>query len=271
MSAYMGYNYYISLVGVKESAKVKKVDVSVQVTQIGVAPFYYDLGLQLNCTDLSSPVLVPGVDTLVDQFTSKMFTFLDIPATSSCLDEISFTLESSYAYQGSSIKFAQGDGTVVVRLPPPPSSRPASSPAPSVSMEPSASPTVSMNPTVSPAPAVSNTPTATPSLSPSAYPSANPSLKPASPSASPFVTPCTDITNKNQCNARPECEFRNRFTVKQCRGFPATPARTSMHNASRTELPGVPLAPSCAGMNKAQCNASTSCEYNEHFKQCRDV
>jgi len=123
MSAYMGYNFYISGVGVEEGA-AGDVSISVHVTQSGVAPFYYDLGLALHCFDLPDAMLLPGVEALVDQGESSIFTFTGIPATAECLGAVSFSLESTHTYNGTSIKFAQGDGTVSLSLPLPPTSAP---------------------------------------------------------------------------------------------------------------------------------------------------
>jgi hypothetical protein len=44
---YMGYAFYVSKVAAYQSSvnATKEVDISVQVAQLGVAPFYYDLSL----------------------------------------------------------------------------------------------------------------------------------------------------------------------------------------------------------------------------------
>jgi hypothetical protein len=136
--ARMGYNFYVPTIGVKvSSTSTRNVDVDVTVQQIGVAPFYYDLGLGIQCTGMNKKIL-RGVDTLIDKDSSKVFSFTDLPATSECLNAVSITLESSYAYRSRPIKFAQGNGALVLNLPlptsnvpPPPStaSRPVSAPA----------------------------------------------------------------------------------------------------------------------------------------------
>jgi hypothetical protein len=115
--ARMGYNFYVPTVGVKvSSSSTRNVDVDVTVQQIGVAPFYYDLDLGIQCTGMNKKVL-RGVDTLIDKDSKKIFSFTGLPATSECLNAVSITLESSYAYRGRPIKFAQGNGALVVNLP----------------------------------------------------------------------------------------------------------------------------------------------------------
>jgi hypothetical protein len=116
--AYMGYSFHVSEVAVSTSSTTGKVDIAVTVNQAGVAPFYYDLGLALNCAGLSTPLKLSGVDQLVDRGQSKSFLFQGIPATSQCLGQISLQLQSSYAYSGRPILFAQGtNGTVSLSLP----------------------------------------------------------------------------------------------------------------------------------------------------------
>jgi hypothetical protein len=118
----MGYNYYVPTVAVKPSARsASAVTIDVTVQQIGVAPFYYDLGLGLRCAGINKRVLA-GVDTLIDKDSIKVFSFTGIPATKACLDSISISLESSYAYSGRPIKFAQGTGALTISLPLPPTS-----------------------------------------------------------------------------------------------------------------------------------------------------
>jgi hypothetical protein len=116
--ARMGYNFHVPSVSVKVSSQRGRVDVDVTVTQIGVAPFYYDLGLGLQCSGMTKRI-VPGVDTLIDMDSSKIFKFTGVPATEECLNALTLSLESSYAYVGRPIKFAQGNGSLVFTLPTP--------------------------------------------------------------------------------------------------------------------------------------------------------
>jgi hypothetical protein len=120
--AYMGYAFYVSKIAVyaTSQANSETVDVSVDVAQLGVAPFYYDLSLVLNCTGVSH-ISLPGVEQIILKGESKSFLFRNIPRTKQCCDAISLSLQSSYAYAGRPIRFAQGtNGNVLVSLPLPP-------------------------------------------------------------------------------------------------------------------------------------------------------
>ena len=118
MHAYMGYNFYISEVSASQSETNGDVDIAVTVTQYGVAPFYYDLGLKLACSDLPNPVKLPGVDAIIERGDSKTFYFTGIPGTTTCLSAVSLKLDSSMAYPDRPIRFAQGaNGTVQLDIP----------------------------------------------------------------------------------------------------------------------------------------------------------
>lgn len=117
--ARMGYNFHVPLVSVKASSTPSTVDVDVTVRQIGVAPFYYDLLLAIQCSGMKKKS-VPGVSKLTSNGESRVFEFTGLPATTDCLNRLALTLESSYIYEDRPIKFAQGNGTVVFRLPLPP-------------------------------------------------------------------------------------------------------------------------------------------------------
>lgn len=135
MSASMGYSFYVSGVAVSEAdIPGYYVDISVQVTQLGVAPFYFDLALALSCAELSDPLKQNGFETLFDRGDTQTFVFFGIPATGPCLRAVSLSLESSYAYEGKPILFAQGEtGMVVIDLPLPegaPTEEPTSAPSP---------------------------------------------------------------------------------------------------------------------------------------------
>jgi hypothetical protein len=117
----MGYNFIISSVAVAVSDIPGYVDIDVNVTQSGVAPFYYPLSLVLDCSALDWPRDYGGVETIISERESKLFSFERIPATSECLGNVAFRLSSPYAYEGRPIKFAQGlNGTVSLILPTPP-------------------------------------------------------------------------------------------------------------------------------------------------------
>ena len=135
----MGYAFRATRVAVAEGSAASTVDVTVTVEQVGLAPFYYPLGLTLNCPGggwHGAPL--PGVETLVARGDAGSFTFAGLPATARCLDGVSISLASGFAYLSNPIRFAQGaDGrTIEVALPLPP--RPAPPTA-----DPTAPPTLS--------------------------------------------------------------------------------------------------------------------------------
>jgi Malectin domain len=112
--ARMGYNFHLSNVAISAST-AGTVIVNVTIKQVGVAPFYYPLSLALNCS--GTRATLSGVETLIEAGSTKVFSFASIPADKTCLENVRFSLESPFAYAGKPIKFAQGDGTVVVNLP----------------------------------------------------------------------------------------------------------------------------------------------------------
>jgi hypothetical protein len=114
----MGYAFRVMEVSAAEGTVADTVDITTTVVQDGIAPFYYDLGIELSCAGYSNTV--GGVDGIVSEGSSASFTFTGVPATSACLSAVAFSLSSSYALPGIPVKFAQGisDGsTVEVSLP----------------------------------------------------------------------------------------------------------------------------------------------------------
>jgi hypothetical protein len=115
--ARMGYNFYISSVSVKDSKLAPgSVAIGVTLMQIGVAPFYYDLNLTLQCSGMAKKS-VGGAERLIEAGAFKVFEFVGIPSTFKCLRAISFSLDSSYSFTERPIKLAQGNGKVVLKLP----------------------------------------------------------------------------------------------------------------------------------------------------------
>ena len=129
----MGYAFRLVEVSVVEGSVADTVDITATVIQDGIAPFYYDLSIDLACPEGFSDN-VPGVDDIASEGSTASFTFTAVPATSTCLSSLGFSLTSSYSLGGAPVKFAQGgsDGTVVeVSVPlPPGSSPPTPSPTP---------------------------------------------------------------------------------------------------------------------------------------------
>ena len=120
--AYMGYAFYVSDIAAStvSMTNTQAVNVSVAITQLGVAPFYYDLSLVLQCDNGLVRKSLPGVNEIVQKGDSRTFTFTNVPATSACLGQVKLSLDSSYAYSGRPILFAQGNnGNVNVNIPVP--------------------------------------------------------------------------------------------------------------------------------------------------------
>jgi hypothetical protein len=118
--AYMGYAFYVSEISAFTSTltNAQTVNVSVAINQIGVAPFYYDLSLLLECGNGFFNMTLPGVDLIIEKGESKKFLFQNVPATTECLGQVKLSLQSSYAYTGRPILFAQGtNGIVSISIP----------------------------------------------------------------------------------------------------------------------------------------------------------
>jgi len=114
--ASMGYNFRVLRVCVAKSSQVDQVDVDVTVMQTGVAPFYYPLSLRLECPGLTQTL--HGVEAIIDNGDTRVFSFEGVPATAESLHSVSISLDSPYAYPGRPIRFAQGtDGTVSLSIP----------------------------------------------------------------------------------------------------------------------------------------------------------
>ena len=120
--AYMGYSFYVSGIATSALPTVDPtvIDMSISITQQGVAPFYYDLLLLFECGNGTVKMSLPGVNDIIERGASKVFTFTNVPASKNCLDNVTLSLSSSYAYPARPIRFGQGmDGTVTIRIPQP--------------------------------------------------------------------------------------------------------------------------------------------------------
>jgi len=141
MHSYMGYNFALTAVVAKNSTIEGEVDIRATVTQFGVAPFYYDLALSLDCSDLPNQLVLPGVDEIIDKGDSLAFDFRNVPATEECLSHVTFGLVSSMAYPERPIKFAQGSsGSVVLNIPLPGAPVATEIPTAAPSLEPTLAP-----------------------------------------------------------------------------------------------------------------------------------
>jgi len=147
---HMGYEFQLTHVEVAESVVEQYVDITVEVLQTGIAPFYYPLSLTMSCsleadTDNIMTEYKPGLEAILPGHT-ETFTFLNVPATESCLNEIEFALFSSQVYSNNPVKFAQGNNGAFVtvnQIPMPPTTSSSSSPTVSPIDSSSSSPTVS--------------------------------------------------------------------------------------------------------------------------------
>ena len=105
---------------VAESAEDGFVDIDVTVRQIGVAPFYYPLSLNIDCDGIDTSRSRNGVENLIDDLDTETYKFERIPANTLCLRSVRVFLDSPYAYEGRPIRFAQGtDGKIDLNIPQP--------------------------------------------------------------------------------------------------------------------------------------------------------
>lgn len=143
--AVLGYSFVVT--DVRLLYDEPEISVGVSLEQIGVAPFYYDLSLEVDCYDLTEPLSASNVQKdLVSEGDTQTYLLPGLPATTQCLQAVSVQLVSSMQYPGTRIKFAQGtDGSMLLRdLPLPP----GLSPTPTVPILPTVAPT--LIPTMSP-------------------------------------------------------------------------------------------------------------------------
>ena len=243
----MGYAFQVTGVGAYWQAG-GSIDLSVEVTQQGVAPFYYPLSLKLDCDGAS--LSVPGVETIISQGDKAYFVFTSIPATSSCLDSVALSLESSHAYQGNPVKLAQSSGVVVLSIPLPPSSNP---PSPL----PTPDPTLATSPP-SPLPTLATSP-----------PTPVPTLATSPPTGSP-IDVCLAGEEGAPCTSSTICCSG----VGNCSGGPPK-SRTCLAAPEPTSVPAPttvspPSNPTPCGVNKDSCSINTDCcSLNCNGGQCK--
>ena len=102
----MGYQFRVSEVVASTNA-AGTVDLDIQIMQAGVAPFYYKLGLKVTC-DGNDWFVPSGVESIIEQGSTKSFTVSGLPKTASCLNNVAISLDCPHAYPGNPVKFAQG-------------------------------------------------------------------------------------------------------------------------------------------------------------------
>ena len=220
------------------------------------------------------------------------FTFSSVPATSSCLEAISLSLDSSYGLAGRPIKFAQGstDGsgaTVDISLPLPPTDAPVVAPTEPPVVAPTEPPVVA--PTEPPVPAPTEppvpAPTEPPVLAPTEPPVPAPTEPPVDPpTGKPGVCSPSAANPGEACASDEECNCSRRHLLSSAtvdessilRGRKDTPDATRMDSRrlkgkkspmppppSPTPPPPAPCAcviPStCLEANKATCTSTSDC------------
>jgi hypothetical protein len=119
--ARLGYSFQLTKLAVSTSSQFGKIDINATIKQVGKAPFYYPLFLDVFCDGRKQTGRWVQGDLLTD-FDATMFVSLEgIPAISSCLSELEIALGSTMMYPDRPIKWAQGlNGRVVVNIPLPP-------------------------------------------------------------------------------------------------------------------------------------------------------
>jgi hypothetical protein len=134
------YSYHVPRIEVATSSTASAVDISVTLTQIGVAPFYYPLSLGLSCSGMTKKTLT-GVDSLKDTDASVTFTFLAVPTTTQCLGALALSFESAYLYPDRPMLFSQGNGKIILNVPLPSGSTPVPPPVQAPVKSPVSTPT----------------------------------------------------------------------------------------------------------------------------------
>jgi Malectin domain len=113
----MGYNFFVSNITAAFSTRMDRVMLIATLRQVGLAPFYYPLRLNLTCNGVSFASL-SNVESLNDTGLEKDFAFRGVPT--SCLGNASLVLSSPYLMPGRPIKFAhQNHGKATFKFPAP--------------------------------------------------------------------------------------------------------------------------------------------------------
>lgn len=114
----MGYNFQIRTVAATAINNNAAVKLDVTIEQIGYTPFYYPLSLSVNCKGIATPRTASGVEKLIDQFQTSVYSVTGLPSTSDCLSSVSFTLTSPMIQPYRPMKWAQGiNGIITLNIP----------------------------------------------------------------------------------------------------------------------------------------------------------
>lgn len=114
----MGYAFQVTKVMAIVSSGSLTANITVEIAQRGIAPFYYPLSLVLTCNNGTELYTRSGLETaLINAGQTDNFT-VSVANSHECLNKISISLSSSRLVQGQAIKFAQGTtGVVVISIP----------------------------------------------------------------------------------------------------------------------------------------------------------
>ena len=231
----LGYAYRISRVEVTESGN-PLVDIRVEVTQDGVAPFYYPLSLHLSCDGIPT-MSMNGVQGIIAQGDSQTFDFLSVIATPSCLRAVTLSLSSSHGYSGSSIKFAQGaDGGVVLNIPS----------------------------------ALTSPPTTTTTMPTAPPPTASPVIDPSPPTTSPVVAPttCGVADHQGECTTTGQCQgiYADAYDCKNSEGGVCFCGNNKVCGCSHNNNNNSPTPP--MPMPSPSSPPAGSCGVQDHQGEC---
>jgi hypothetical protein len=113
----MGYNFFVSNVTAAFSTRMDRVMLIATLRQVGLAPFYYPLRLNLTCNGVNFASHI-NVESLKDTGSEKDFAFRGVPT--SCLGNAALVLWSPHLMPGRPIKFAhQNHGNAAFTFPAP--------------------------------------------------------------------------------------------------------------------------------------------------------
>jgi len=109
----MGYCFRVTkVVGIVGSGPT--AELTVEVAQCGIAPFYYPLSLIVSCNNGSYQYNRTGVEKLLVQAGDAANFTVSVANNNSCLNQLSISLSSTRILPNQSIKFAQGNNGIVV-------------------------------------------------------------------------------------------------------------------------------------------------------------